>query len=63
MFLCESLAYLLTDMRRTLPHNPHTIAGSMSLLAGSEMALRAVVPEGAEWMSDEELKKAGVFKG
>ncbi|ERF74794.1 hypothetical protein EPUS_03178 [Endocarpon pusillum Z07020] len=63
MFVCGSLAYLLTDMRRTLPHNPCTLAGSMSLLAGSEMASRAVVHEGAEWMSDEELKKAGVFEG
>lgn len=63
MFVCGSLAYLLTDMRRTLPHNPHTLAGTMSLLAGSEMASRAIVPEGAEWMSDEELRKAGVFEG
>lgn len=64
MLACSALAYYLTPHpRHTLPHNPHTLAGSMSLLAGSEMCSRAVVPEGAEWMSDKELKKAGVFEG
>jgi Protein of unknown function (DUF3433) len=63
MFICGSLAYLLTDMRHTLPHNPHTIAGTMSLLAGSKMCSRNVMPEGAEWMDDKSLKKAGVFEG
>lgn len=63
MFVCGSLAYIITDMRHTLPHNPHTIAGSISLLAGSEMTSRHVVPEGAEWMTDKQLKKAGVFDG
>lgn len=63
MFVCASLAYWLTDMRHTLPHNPHTLAGSMSLLAGSEMCSRNVVPEGAEWMSDDDLREAGVFEG
>jgi hypothetical protein len=63
MFVCGTLAYLLTDMRHTLPHNPHTLAGSMTLLAGSEMCSRSVVPEGTEWISDKELKRAGVFEG
>lgn len=48
-------AYLFTDMRHTLPHNPCTIAGTMSLLAGSEML--KLLPEGAEYMSDKELEK------
>ena len=63
MFVCGSLAYSLTDMRHTLPHNPHSIAGTMTLLAGSEMCSRGVVPNGAEWLSDRGLKKAGVFEG
>ena len=37
MVLCFVAAYLLIDMRRTLPHNPCTIAGSMSLLVGSDL--------------------------
>jgi hypothetical protein len=35
----------------------------MTLLAGSEICSRNVVPEGAEWMSNKELKKAGYFEG
>jgi hypothetical protein len=63
MFVGGSLAYLLTDMRHTLPQNPHTIAGTMTLLAGSEMCSPNLVPTGAEWMSGGSLKKAGVFEG
>ena len=37
MALCAALAYWLSDMAHTLPHNPCSIDGTMSLLAGSEM--------------------------
>jgi hypothetical protein len=63
IFACGSLSYPLTEMRHNLPHSPHTIAGSMPLLAGSEIASRSVVPEGAKFMSARQLKKAGVFEG
>jgi hypothetical protein len=63
MFVCGTLAYVLTDMRHTLPHNPHTLAGSMTLMAGSEMCSRSVVPEGTEWISDMKLKRVGIFEG
>lgn len=63
MFTAATLAYLLTDMRHTLPHNPHTLAGVMTLVAGSEMCSRAVVPQGAEWMTDQQLREKGVFDG
>ena len=51
-------AYALTDMRHTLPHSPHSIAGVMSLLAGSELCTRKVLPVGAEFMDDRELARA-----
>ena len=51
-------AYALTDMRRILPHSPHSIAGVMSLLAGSELCTRKVLPAGAEFMDDRELARA-----
>lgn len=55
MTVCGSAAYFFTDMRHTLPHNPCTIAGRMSLLADSEML--KLIPKGAEYMSDKELEK------
>lgn len=55
MSVCGGAAYLFTDMRYTLPHNPYTIAGTMSLLAGSEML--KIIPEGAAYMSDKELNE------
>lgn len=62
MLGCGLVAYLLTPMRRTLPHDPLTIAGTMSLLAsgalGRKHAEGGVMPEGAEFMEDSELQKA-----
>lgn len=55
--------YLLADMRQVLPHNPCSIAGTATLLAGSELCTRDIIPEGAEWRSDDELMRAGVFDG
>ncbi|KIV78634.1 hypothetical protein PV11_06267 [Exophiala sideris] len=34
-------AYSMVDMRKTLPHNPCSIAGTLSLLAGSALARKA----------------------
>lgn len=61
MLVFTAIAYIMTPMRNVLPHSPCTIAGVMSLLAGSDLCRRAVIPEGAEFMTDEELEK--VFEG
>jgi hypothetical protein len=37
MLVCFLSLNVLMDMRSTLPHNPITLAGSMSLLAGGEL--------------------------
>ena len=37
MVICGVLAYWLTDMRHTLPHEPCSIAGRASLVAGSSV--------------------------
>jgi hypothetical protein len=37
MLVCFLSLNVLMDMRSTLPHNPMTLAGSMSLLAGGEL--------------------------
>ena len=37
MLVCFLGSNVLMDMRSTLPHNPITLAGSMSLLAGGEL--------------------------
>ena len=39
----------------------NSIAARASLLAGAEML--DMVPEGAEWCSNEELEMKGVFEG
>ncbi|KAK3367800.1 hypothetical protein B0H63DRAFT_405165 [Podospora didyma] len=63
MTVCVLVTYalLLRGSRRLLPMNPCSIAASASLLAGSEMLKR--IPEGSEWLSDEERKEKGVFGG
>lgn len=62
--VCTAATYLVMDTRRVVPHNPCSIAGMMSLLAESEMCkTRDVIPEGAEWHSRSDLRRAGVFRG
>jgi hypothetical protein len=66
MFVCGALAYILVKMRHTLPHDPCSIAGVCSLLAGSEMCgeqMRSAMPDGVQWMSDKELEKNRVWEG
>lgn len=62
--VCTIATYLVMDTRRVVPHNPCSIAGMMSLMAESEMCkTRDVIPEGSEWHSGSDLRKAGVFRG
>jgi hypothetical protein len=66
MLICGLLAFVLTGTKYILPHNPWTIAGKASLLAGSELcseSMRERTPPGALWMSDKELKENGVWQG
>lgn len=60
MFLCAALTFALLDTRQVLPKNPCSIAAVASLLAGS--SLLASIPEGAEWMSEKQLRDKGVFE-
>ncbi|KAF2152720.1 hypothetical protein K461DRAFT_313355 [Myriangium duriaei CBS 260.36] len=57
------IVLLLRDMRNVVPRNPCSIAGIASLLAGSRLASREVMPEGSEVLSAKQLERAGVFSG
>jgi hypothetical protein len=46
MFACFIVAYLLVDIRRTLPHNPCSVAGTLSLLLGSNFSRKAQQVDG-----------------
>lgn len=61
MLICMLLAFFFMDARKVLKLNPCSIAGMVSLLAGSE--LLANIPEGAEWWSDEQLLEHPSFDG
>ena len=63
MTFCGIMAYLLLETKTVLPHNLCSIAGMATLLAGSELRTRKVIPECAEWTRDRELQKAGIFNG
>lgn len=49
--------------RNLLPKDPSSIAGMASLLAGSKLVTRELVPEGSEWLGDAELQRAGILCG
>ncbi len=80
MTACGLFAFWFTRMRNTLPYNPWSIAGTMGLLAGSELCRsheaaneidhgtassvdfhrgdeHDLIPLGAEWMSDREVRR------
>jgi hypothetical protein len=58
MALCAVVVYATCfDMRQTLQQSPWSMAGVMSLLAGSELCERRIMPEGAEFMNEQELER------
>ena len=61
MTVCALLARLTFKPRGLVSKEPTCIAARMELLAGSR--LLPMIPQGAEWCSDEELKRAGIFDG
>jgi Protein of unknown function (DUF3433) len=67
LLLCGIVAYAILwidtkGRRRVIPRNPHSIASVACLLAGSEMVSERKIPPGAEWWSDTETKKNGLFE-
>ncbi|KAH6658111.1 hypothetical protein BKA67DRAFT_206486 [Truncatella angustata] len=68
MALCVTISWLSMQTSGLLPHCPCSIAGVAALLAGGglwkgpEEERRDVdIPRGMEWMSDDELKKDGLW--
>jgi len=60
-FLSASAVFVYArgNMRHVLHQCPCSIAGIMSLFAGSELCRgNSIIPEGAEFMSDKEMEKA-----
>lgn len=48
MFVCGTCCYLIMDTKEVLPHDPCSIAGLASLLAGSSICEETTVSEGGE---------------
>jgi Protein of unknown function (DUF3433) len=63
VLLCAIIASWLMSTKHVVPRNPCSVATVMSLLADSNIWEKGILPEGAQWMSDRELLKAGVFDG
>jgi hypothetical protein len=59
MAILGLLAFLLQDLRGTLPRKPTTIASTMAFLADSEIcsARKRLLPARAEWMSEKEIDR------
>ncbi|KAI1260813.1 hypothetical protein F5Y18DRAFT_419843 [Xylariaceae sp. FL1019] len=64
MVLCAIASrVMLRGIDKVVPHNPSTIAGRAALFADGEVSTRKLVPFGAEWQTESELKRRGVFEG
>ncbi|KAH6893362.1 hypothetical protein B0T10DRAFT_271548 [Thelonectria olida] len=53
---------LLLQIREVLPHDPCSIAGTATMLAGAEMATSQFIPLGSEWQDHRGLKNMGIFE-
>ncbi|KAK1512502.1 uncharacterized protein CCOS01_14742 [Colletotrichum costaricense] len=60
MMILGLTAYIMVDLKGTLPRSPHSIASSMALFAGSELCANHI-PEDAEWMNKQQLDR--IFQG
>ncbi|KAI1815765.1 hypothetical protein GGS20DRAFT_584201 [Poronia punctata] len=54
---------LLRGIDKVVPHNPCSIAGRASLFADGEVSTRRLVPYGAEWLTEAQLKTARIYDG
>jgi hypothetical protein len=63
LFLCAAVTYGFMGSRKVVPKNPHSIAAVGSLLADSRLLSRGFIPPGAEWWSDKEMIRNGLFAG
>jgi hypothetical protein len=63
MFVCCAVTFILLDTNELLPQNPCSIGAAASLLAGSKLADRSVMPTGSEFLSDKEMISRGYFTG
>lgn len=61
--VCIALSLWSMNTKEILPKDPCSIGTAASLLAGAEMLRESVIPNGAEWCDDKELKDRGVFEG
>ncbi|KAI1750940.1 hypothetical protein F4782DRAFT_507331 [Xylaria castorea] len=55
MVVLGGLGFYLADMRGILPRKPYSIASVMAMLAGSRLCTRDYIPEGAEFMHQDQL--------
>ncbi|KXH25337.1 hypothetical protein CSIM01_12865 [Colletotrichum simmondsii] len=60
MMIFGLTAYIMVDLKGTLPRSPHPIASSMALFAGSELCANHIL-EDAEWMNNQQLNR--IFQG
>ncbi|KAI0466084.1 hypothetical protein F4859DRAFT_498785 [Xylaria cf. heliscus] len=64
MALCAAISrVLLRGIDKLVPHNPCSIAGRAALFADGEVSTHKLVPHGAEWRTESELSRAGVYEG
>jgi hypothetical protein len=63
MFVCCAITFILLDTHELLPQNPCSIGAAASLLAGSQLVERGVMPAGSEFLSDKEMISRGYFTG
>jgi Protein of unknown function (DUF3433) len=61
MALCAIVVFLFSDREAMLPCSPCSIAGTMVLLAGSEMTSRRMVLEGSEWDARSDMWEGWLF--
>ena len=64
MVICGLISVVCLNTKHVLPKNPCSIGALASLIVDSRMVRdRGIIPEGAEWWGDKELREQGVLVG
>ncbi|KAL7789153.1 hypothetical protein V8C37DRAFT_386857 [Trichoderma ceciliae] len=61
MVLCGIATRLLLPVRQVLPHNPCSIAGTATLIAGGEMVSQVAAPSSSEWVDGKQMSMKSVL--
>lgn len=61
MSICATVVFVFSDRGTRLPYSPYSIAKTMILLAGSEIASKRILSESSKWNAETDIWEGWLF--